>query len=520
MRLAGSTSSVSNTTTTQSGQLTKTGLFIVVNVIVMIMVGTAMVFNGDGARIGNGAYIITLAMICTSPLIFMKSYRGKHSLMMVFLAYYFGSFALKDITDLLLGRAGQSLSYAGEFMSGGEIAVLAGAAFFMAGYMLVSFSFQDRDTKVLASDWSPGSRLIVGFVFWMIGFAITFVWQLSGADLYSGVKASSNQFTGVIIMFRILQPLGTLVLIYHYLVTKNRFALAVLIMTMVADFIMGFVGDSKELAVRDMLLYLVSVAYLRERIPLYQTLVFVIVAGMSFSLFSAYRLSVHSNHESRLEALENIDKHVGYIAGKDRAVGERFLSGLDYFADRITLKSSVEQIMGRTGNDVDFQNGRTIEPLLYAFIPRFIWPDKPSSSMAGQLFNQEFGISASKNTYISTSQVGELYWNYGWSGLVTGMMIIGGVMAAIASSMRLDMTATLPRFLFILMTIYLLTLRSETALAEVYVVWGRAVLLLLFLNALIPKDAGACSGGEVDVMTKRHDDFRPVMKSEPTGREV
>lgn len=507
MRLAESISPPSALSGTQISSSRKSSLFIGINALIMVMVATAMVFNDD-ARIGNAIYIVALAMICTSPFIFMKSYRGKQSLMMVFLAYYFGSFALKDISDLLLGKNIQVVLDAGTFITGGEVAILIGAAFFVAGYSAVSTFFPERDTKILARDWSPGSRIIIGLLFWSIGFFITFGWQLSGADLYSGVKASSNPFTGVIIMFRILQPLGTLVLIYHYLVSKSRLALAILIMTMIADFIMGFVGDSKELAVRDLLLYLVSLALLRERIPIYQLIVFVIVAGMSFSFFSAYRVAVHSKHESRLEALSNIEKHVGSIAGNDSSIGERFTGGLEYFTDRITLKSSVEQIIARTGKDVGFQNGRTIEPLLYAFIPRFIWPDKPSSSMAGQVFNQEFKISASKNTYISTSQVGELYWNFGWTGLVVGMMMIGAVMAAIASSMRLDKDATLPRFLFILMTVYLLSLRFETAIAEVYVVWGRAVLLLLLLNALIPKVRGQITEGSGESKVSNYSDCR------------
>lgn len=507
MRLSESVSSPLESFGTEISTSGKSGLFIGINALIMTIVATAVVFNDD-ARIGNAIYIIALAVICTSPFLFMKSYRGKQSLMMVFLAYYFGSFALKDVSDMLLGKNTQVVLDAGTFITGGEVAILIGAAFFVAGYAFVSTFFPEKDTKILARDWLPGSRVILGLLFWSIGFVITIGWQLSAADTYSGVKASSNSYTGLIIMFRILQPLGTLILIYHYLVSKSRWALAILVMTMVADFIMGFVGDSKELAVRDILLYLVSLALLRERVPIFQVIVFVLIAGMSFSFFSAYRLAVHSKHESRLEALDNIDKHVGAITGSDSSIGDRFSDGLEYFADRITLKSSVEQIISRTGKDVGFQNGRTIEPLLYIFIPRFIWPDKPNSSMAGQVFNQEFKISASKNTYISTSQVGELYWNFGWTGLVIGMMTIGAVMAAVASSIRLDKNATLPRFLFILMTVYLLSLRFETAIAEVYAVWGRAVLLLLLLNALIPKIRAQITEGGGESQVSNYSDCR------------
>lgn len=501
MRLAGSTSSISNTatntTTTQSCQLTKAGLFIWVNVIVMIMVGTAMVFNGDVARIGNGVYIIVLAMICTSPLLVMKSYRGKHFIMMVFLAYYFASFALKDMADLLLGNNSVAHSYGSEFMSGGEIAILVGAMIFISGYMLVSEMFTGRATKeVFVRDWSENSRVVLGLTFWAIGYFITLRWQLGVADVFSNDNKLSNSFTGVIIHFRILQPLGVIILIYHYLVVKSRFTLVVIAIVMASDFVLGFIGDSKELAVRDLLFYLVSVVLLRERIPFYQTIVFVFIAAITFSVFGAYRLAVHAKHESRVEAINNIDKHIGSISREDGSISDRLSYGMEYFSDRINLKTSVEMIIARTDKDIAFQNGRTIEPLLYIFIPRFIWPDKPNSSMAGQVFNQEFKISASKRTFISTSQVGELYWNFGWSGIVVGMALIGGVMGAIALLMRLDINATLPRFLFILMTVYLLCLRSETAISEVFSVWGRTALLLILLNAFIPKIRGFVDCGK------------------------
>ena len=217
---------------------------------------------------------------------------------------------------------------------------------------------------------------------------------------------------------------------------------------------------------------------------------------------------VHSKHESRIDALRHMDSHLSAIDNGDKPLGERLSKGLEYFADRINLKYSVEQIVARTGRDVDYQGGRTIDPLLYIFIPRFIWPDKPNSSMAGQLFNQEFKISASRDTYIATSQVGELYWNFGWAGLMVGMTLIGALMAGISCSMRFDLLQSLPRFLLLLITVYMLILRSETALAEVFSVWSRASVMLLILNALVPK-ARFQPNDDVEDCAARYLDKRP-----------
>lgn len=464
----------------------KRRLFYITNTLIILLASTAMLTNKH-ANPADAFYIVLLGAICTFPLTFIKSYRGKHSLMLIFLAYYFGAFGLKDISDLIGGEPLTGLS-PNAILNGGEVAILLGAICFILGYSAVTRLIPDHNKGILTKDWRPGITLMLGIVFWIIGFYITASWQFGVSDRYAGISIS-HSLGGFIALLRILQPLGSLVLIYLFLTTGNKTALFALIITMLGDLGLGFVGDSKEIAIRAPLLYLFSVVMLREKLPLHQSVIFILVAGFAFSAFSAYRTAVHSKHESRSEALKNIGSTLGKIASESDDIGDRLSGGLDYLADRITLKHNVELIVDRTGRDVPFQDGHTIAPLLYAFIPRFILPNKADSGMAGRLFNREFGLSPDPDTYISVSQLGELYWNFGWPGAIIGMILIGIVMALIASALRLDSLHTLPRFLMLLTTVYLLSLRFESALALNYTTWARACILLLILNALIPKKA-------------------------------
>lgn len=462
----------------------KRKLFYIINLLLFAIVSIGMAINPQ-PRIGDGVFVILLTIICTSPILFVSSYRGKQSLLLVFLAFYFGAFGLKDISNLLSGQASASLEPS-SLLSGGEIVILIGAIFFIIGYVSVTRLTPEHSSGILTREWSPKSMLILGILFWVIGFAITTYWQFGMGDRFSGFRLPPS-IGGFVGLMRILQPLGTLVLIYLFLTTQNRLTLSLLIFTMVADFGLGFLGDSKELAVRGPLLYLFSYILLRERLPLIQVVAFILAAGLAFNIFASYRISVHSQNESRSEAFQNIGSKLQDIASQDKTTGERLADGLGYFASRITLKHSVELIVARTGKDIAYQNGHTIKPILYAFIPRFITPNKEDSSMAGRLFNLEFKISASPHTKIATSQIGELYWNFGWPGVLIGMVIIGSIMATIAAAVRLDTRQTLPRFLLLLMTVYILTLRFETAIAQNYTVWARAAILLLLLNAFAPK---------------------------------
>lgn len=483
----------------------KRRLFYIVNTLIIILISIAMLTNKH-ASLRDAIYIVVLGAICTSPLLFITSYRGKYSLMLIFLAYYFGAFGLKDISDLIANKPLPSVS-PGYFLTGGETVILLGAICFIIGYSAMSRLLPANNKGILKRDWLPRATLVFGFMFWIIGFYVTATWQFGFADRYANVSIT-HSLGGFIALLRILQPLGTLVLIYMVLITGNKTALIILILTMLADFGLGFAGDSKEIAFRGPMLYLFSMVMLREKLPLYQSVAFVLIAGFAFSIFSAYRVAVHSKHESRSDAFKNIGSTLGAISEKGGTVGDRLSSGLDYLAERITLKQNVELIVARTGKDVPFQNGHTIAPLLYAFIPRFILPNKADSGMAGQLFNREFKLSPDPDTYISVSQLGELYWNFGWPGVIIGMILIGAIMSLIAAALRLDLLQTLPRFLMLLTTVYLLGLRFESALALNYTVWARASILLLIINALIPKKNTAASKrsptGHAFIKTAKH----------------
>lgn len=467
----------------------KQTLFYAINTVLLLLTGVAMTMNRY-ATFGDALFIVALGLVCTLPLLYIRSFRGKYSLMLVFLAYYFFTFCTKD---LLLLVSGQTVSPANStaLLSGGEAAILLGATCFIIGYLTLARSLSDHGPGLLSREWSPGMMLPMGVLLWAVGFYVTADWQFGFADRYSSAAKVAAPFGGFLSLFRMLQPLGSLVLIYLFLTSRRKTALLILIGTMLADFVLGFLGDSKEIAVRAPAMYIFSAVLLRERLPLVQSIAFVMAAGIAFSVFSSYREIVHLRNESRSDALQNIESRLNDISKQDRSLGDRFATGLDYFADRVTLKGMVELIVERTGKGVEFQGGRTIEPLLYVFIPRFLAPHKGDSSMAGLVFNREFHISADPDTYISMSHLGELYWNFGWPGLVIGMALIGALMALVAASVRLDTRSTLPRFLFLLMTIYMLSLRFESSIAGIYTLWARAAVLLLLISAVMPKQRAA-----------------------------
>jgi hypothetical protein len=76
-----------------------------------------------------------------------------------------------------------------------------------------------------------------------------------------------------------------------------------------------------------------------------------------------------------------------------------------------------------------FMYGEGMDYLLYAFIPRIIWPDKPTVTR-GAWFTVYLGQARSEEkatTSLGQTAAGELYWNFGWLGTFAGMAIIGAM---------------------------------------------------------------------------------------------
>jgi hypothetical protein len=81
--------------------------------------------------------------------------------------------------------------------------------------------------------------------------------------------------------------------------------------------------------------------------------------------------------------------------------------------------------------DNGFRLGQTMEYLVYAFIPRALWPQKPNVSR-GSWYTVELGAAESEESATTASALtaeGELYWNFGLPGMICGMALLGWLIA-------------------------------------------------------------------------------------------
>jgi hypothetical protein len=106
---------------------------------------------------------------------------------------------------------------------------------------------------------------------------------------------------------------------------------------------------------------------------------------------------------------------------------------------------------------------------------------------AGQLMNQEFGVAYERDVYISPSHLGELYWNFGWPGVVVGMSLLGCLLGFIGKKIDMTQGASITQLMIAAITIRQTVLGFESTIAACYVVWLRSSAAILLLHWLFSK---------------------------------
>lgn len=100
----------------------------------------------------------------------------------------------------------------------------------------------------------------------------------------------------------------------------------------------------------------------------------------------------------------------------------------------LTRLSNINQLtqVARVVEEDGFLGGETLEYMAYAWIPRFLWPEKPIIAK-GAWFAQRIGqarlVNGRPTNSINMTISGEFYMNFGWMGALLGPLAFGGFLA-------------------------------------------------------------------------------------------
>ncbi len=345
-------------------------------------------------------------------------------------------------------------------------------------------------------DWPLIYALGIGLLLWVLGticlayWAIYIVGDRTNMSVSKNLNNLGSGLTTVVMMGQLVQPLGVLILAYAYAKYKRMYLLGLIVTVVLVQIVMGFVADYKTEAMEAGILVIITKIYVDGKAPKAWLLGGGLFILLAFPVFQAYRL--HVRGEQGVTAIQTLQNLVGSVQSSLQAQ-ERVNSGfggaeyrVQAFWERATLKGSVELLVSRVGKDAPFQLGATLTPIATAFVPKILWQDKPSIAV-GQLLNKTFHITAVEDTFISPSHVGELYWNFGWYGIVLIQPLIGLLLGVIGRRCSAVPTLSLTRLLDMLVTIDAFAIRSEGSIAVEYVVWLRSMAAIGLLHLVFSR---------------------------------
>jgi hypothetical protein len=428
-------------------------------------------------------YLTALGALCSAPILWLAQLNGRYFLLTVFMGFYFLFFGMADAIALMFGGASaNSLALAG----GAECAVLVGAACALVGYL---FAARGRRQRLAQSpkDWPLSRILVVGLLLWTIGSASLVYFQVYVMPEKTSIASAralemlGPSLTFVVMFANLVAPVGLLILACGYATARSAFWLLLIVAVIMAQAAIAFVTDIRGQALLPPLIVIMVLALKDARLPKTWIVACLVLTPIVFPILSAYRAEISGERGlSRTQAVNNLSKVVDIVVASvgHARPGEQQQS----IFERASIKHNFDVMFAHTGVDRPFQDGRTLLSIPLAFVPRVIWPDKPSVE-TGRIFNHQF-FGGSDDTYISPSHFGELYWNFGWPGIVAGMLIIGALLGFIASRTDLRAHFSVTRVLILLTTVQYLCWGFEGALGS-YVSWLRSLAVIALLHLLL-----------------------------------
>jgi len=447
-------------------------------------------------------YLALLFPICSSPILVVRQLNDRYIGFTAFLFMYFISFGMLDALNLVNLVPG---SMAAGPLTASELLIVLGGLCFVAGYLVSSKGTEipNRKADGLAKDWSLTTLVLMGLFFWAAGTAANWYWLIV-LTVRSGEfhNDTGGLGTTVLMLGRYVQPLGIMIIAYAYTKSRSRNLLLLTVAIASLQVAIGFVSNSKEGAMIGGLLVILIGVLVRARIPKMWALAAALFIVFGFPVFQAYRaIVVGQQGMSNAYAARHIVEALKLSLENEKLVASDFGGDPNFHAqtalERATVKGSVDMIVSRVGKDVAYQYGHTLEPLLFVFIPRLIWPEK-LDVQTGELVNTQFQVTGEGVTYISPSHLGDLYWNFGWPGALAGMLGLGLVLGWINRRCDLTTGVSVTRVLILAVSIYELCVRFEGSIASEYPVWIRSVVGILILHALFAREYATARGSATD----------------------
>jgi len=207
------------------------------------------------------------------------------------------------------------------------------------------------------------------------------------------------------------------------------------------------------------------------------------------------------------------------LSSSDQATSKNLA---DQTLGRLSLLQQTANVMEATPERVPYQYGRLYSYMLFTFVPRVFWPDKPSVNDANRWYQVAYRLTDPRNLQgvsIATGYLTESYINFGWFGPPLVLFCLGILLGLFDKIFLRPSSGLLLNSIGVVLLPQLL--QVEAQLAQYTAGFGQqiAVALITMAPMFDLHRKGAYRGARSFFATPaNHKEARPMLSGNPASR--
>jgi hypothetical protein len=415
--------------------------------------GVALALGLPANRIGLLGVAIAMGTLVLSVVAVDRSRpRQRRNLLLSIFSFSYFVFFVLPIFVFYLGPSGYTpeaspnpIPLTPEVVTRGALAALVGYAMLLAGYALPAGAMMANVVPRMRREWSAETALAVALLMLPMGWAVVLVGEFGLIPERAG--------SGVLGVIAQAASFGIGLIALCYLRYRSRAALVVLVLVSPPTMAFNFFTSSKILFLVPLVMIAVAHVIVTRRLRAWWIAGFLVIMSLFYPVAEIYREYLFGNRLTAVQVIASPERAFGLLA-RFTSISEplEYLqTGLDMTARRLDGVGILSVIVRDAGTRVPFQGGWSIGYVPLAYIPRLLWPGKPKFTI-GQWVTDNFGYGPHIRSSTGATWMGELYYNFGWPGIVVGMAFLGVWFRFLQESF-LGIDATIPAMLAGIVTI-------------------------------------------------------------------
>jgi hypothetical protein len=423
-------------------------LLVALPVLVMFALGICVAFGVRGNDITIAALALVTGTIALVPLILDVGRPGsRRELLLTFTCLSFmANFSVSVFTTYFLGTSVSQVQDLGFLdlralrpsdIINGQIAALVGLLLLLLGYWLPIGRLFRGSVLVPRRDWTYQAAMMVATLMIPLGWALYFAstFGVLPARAGSGLLGTISNSTYV----------GLALLMLVYLRHGSRLAWWMMVLLIPPSMALNFLGGSKTALLSPPAVVAVAYIVVKRRIAIRWVLIALAAVIVIYPVAEFQRrVILRENTKGAAYALsrpvDTVSRIARFIGSSE--FGDYLMKGSQATSRRSDGLGVLSVILRDCPSRVPYQGGWTIGYIALSYVPRLVWADKPAMT-TGQWVTDNFAGGPAIRSNTAPTWLGELYFNFGWPGLVIGMLFMGVFMRAL-HEMLFASNATLP----------------------------------------------------------------------------